>query len=76
MYMILLFHTHSNRKGQYLQPCHSTIKRYSQFKAGAIFGVLASLHVLTRIPQQLIQSCTPLVNKQFTPGLHSNLMTG
>ena len=40
--MILLFHAHSNRKALYLQPFHSTIKRYSQFKAGAIFGVLAS----------------------------------
>ena len=24
--------------------------------------------VLADIPQQLIQSCTPLVNKQFAPG--------
>ena len=41
--MILLFYAHSNRKALHLQPFHSTIKRYSQFKAGAIFGVLASL---------------------------------
>ena len=32
--------------------------------------------VLADIPQQSIQSCTPLVNKQFVPGLHSELMTG
>ena len=32
--------------------------------------------VLADIPQQSIQSCTPLVNKQFAPGFHSNLMTG
>ena len=32
--------------------------------------------VLADIPQQSIQSCTPLVNKQFVPGLHSDLMTG
>jgi len=32
--------------------------------------------VLANIPQQLIQSYTPLVNKQFAPGLHSDLMTG
>jgi len=25
-------------------------------------------HVLADIPQQSIQSCTPLVNKQFAPG--------
>ena len=43
MHMILLFYTHSNRKALHLQPFHSTIKRYSQFKAGAIIGVLASL---------------------------------
>ena len=41
MHMILLFHAHSNRKALHLQPFHSTIKRYGQFKAGAIFGVLA-----------------------------------
>ena len=43
MHMILLFYAHSNRKALHLQPFHSTIKRYSQFKAGAIFGVLAYL---------------------------------
>jgi len=32
--------------------------------------------VLADIPQQSIQSCTPLVNKQFGPGFHSDLMTG
>jgi len=31
--------------------------------------------VLADIPQQSIQSCTPLVNKQFAPGFHSDLMT-
>jgi len=43
MHMILLFYAHSNRDALHLQPFHSTIKRYSQFKACAIFGVLASL---------------------------------
>jgi len=32
--------------------------------------------VLANIPKQSIQSCTPLVNKQFAPGFHSDLMTG
>ena len=32
--------------------------------------------VLADIPQQSIQSCTPLVYKQFAPGFHSDLMTG
>jgi len=32
--------------------------------------------VLVNTPQQSIQSCTPLVNKQFTPGFHGDLMTG
>jgi len=32
--------------------------------------------VLADIPQQSIQSCTPLVNEQFAPGFHSDLMTG
>jgi len=36
MHRILPFHTDSNRKALYLQLFHSTIKRYSQFKAGAI----------------------------------------
>ena len=31
--------------------------------------------VLSDILQQLIQSCTPLVNKQFDPDFHSDLMT-
>jgi len=31
--------------------------------------------VLDNIPKQLIQSRTPLVNKQFAPGFHSNIMT-
>ena len=31
--------------------------------------------VLADIPQQSIQSCTPLVNKQFAPGFHNDLMT-
>ena len=43
MHSIRLFHAHSNRKALHLQPFHSTIKRYSQFKSGATFGVLASL---------------------------------
>ena len=43
MHRIRLFHAHYNRKPLHLQPFHSTIKRYSQFKAGTIFGVLASL---------------------------------
>ena len=43
MHMIPLLHALSNRKALHLQPFHSTIKRYSQFKAGAILGVLASL---------------------------------
>ena len=42
MHRILLFHAHSNRKALHLQPFHSTIQRYSQFKAGAFLGVLAS----------------------------------
>ena len=33
-------------------------------------------HVLADTPQQSIQSCTPLVNKQFAPGRHSDLMPG
>ena len=37
-----IHHAHFNRKALHLQSFHSTIKRYSQFKAGAIFGVLAS----------------------------------
>jgi len=32
--------------------------------------------VLAGISQHSIQSCTPLVNKQFAPGVHSDLMTG
>jgi len=32
--------------------------------------------VLADILQQSIQSCMPLVNKQFAPGFHSDLMTG
>jgi len=32
--------------------------------------------VLADIPQQSVQSCTPLVNKQFAPSFHSDLMTG
>ena len=32
--------------------------------------------VLADIPQQSIESCTPLVNKQFAQGFHSDLMTG
>ena len=31
--------------------------------------------VLSNIPKQLKQSCTPLVNKQFSTGFHSDLMT-
>jgi len=31
--------------------------------------------VLANIPKQLKQSCTPLVNKQFATGFHSDLMT-
>jgi len=31
----LLFYAQSNRKALHLQPFHSTIKRYSKFKAGA-----------------------------------------
>ena len=34
------------------------------------------ISILADIPQQSIQSCTPLVNKQFAPGFHSDLMTG
>ena len=29
-------------------------------------------HVLANILKQSIQSCTPLVNKQFAPGFHSD----
>ena len=47
--MILLFYAHSSRKALHLQPFHSTIKRYSRFKAGAIFGVLASLFLILQI---------------------------
>jgi len=32
--------------------------------------------VLADIPQQSIESCTPLVNKQFAQCFHSDLMTG
>ena len=32
--------------------------------------------VLAGISEQSIQSCTPLVNKQFALGFHSDLMTG
>jgi len=32
--------------------------------------------VLADILKQSVHSCTPLVNKQFAPGLHSDLMTG
>ena len=32
--------------------------------------------LLANIPKQSIQSCTPLVNKQFAAGHHSDLMTG
>ena len=32
--------------------------------------------VLANIPQQSIPSCTPLINKQFAPVFHSDLMTG
>ena len=49
MHTILLFYAHSNRKALHLQPFHLTIKRYSQFKAGAIFGVLASLLRSTKV---------------------------
>ena len=31
---------------------------------------------LDTIPQQSTQTCTPLVNKQFAPGVHSDLVTG
>ena len=31
--------------------------------------------VLASILKQSIQSCTPLVNKQFAPGFHSDLIT-
>ena len=33
-------------------------------------------HVLVGISPHSIRSCTPLVNKQFAPGFHSDLMTG
>jgi len=32
--------------------------------------------VLANVPQQSTQRCTHLFNKQFTPGFHSELMTG
>ena len=32
--------------------------------------------VLANIPKQSIQGCTPLANKQFAAGFHSDLMTG
>ena len=31
---------------------------------------------LDTIPQQSTQTCTPLVNKQFATGVHSDLVTG
>jgi len=33
-------------------------------------------HSITPVLAEIIQSCTPLVNKQFAPGFHSDLMTG
>jgi len=74
MHMILLFHAHSNRKALHLQPFHSTIKRCSQFKSGAIFGVLASLTgKITALEidyhgQSTIQSCRVPCNRLACQG--------
>ena len=62
MHRILPFHTDSNRKALYLQLFHSTIKRYSQFKAGAILEYklpLMPVVVTLSLPSEEVTMISP-----------------